>query len=234
MYNLKLHNGKTLLFETSEKVFIPTGTTTLLLDSVREQIGSRGSILDIGCGIGVVGIALAAYGLATSLSASDISHEAVVLTEHNAVSNGCEVTARHSNLFEAWLDTAFDYIVDDVSGVAEGIAAVSGWFKNTSCESGYDGSLLTKNVIRQSHKHLRSGGRLFFPVISLSNETEIIAEARRCFEKVSLLKQKAWPLPDDLKPHLALLDRMRNEGVISYEEKFGTHIWTTSIYMAHN
>ncbi|MES2330089.1 MAG: methyltransferase [Bacteroidota bacterium] len=235
MYQLKNEHTETLSFETHDAVFKPTGTTTLLLESVKENIEQPGRLLDLGCGIGVVGIALAKYKLASSpLYASDISEEAVKLTELNARQNSCEVVAKAGKVFEPWSGYRFDYIVDDVSGIAEDIAAVSDWFKNVSCESGYDGSILTREVISRASAFLTENGKLFFPVISLSNTRVILEEANIFFKAVKLLKRKTWPLPNDLKPHMDMLLEMKEKGVISFEEKFGIFTWTTDIYMAHN
>lgn len=234
MYHLK--QDKALLeFETSDFVFKPTGTTTLLLEAVKQQIDHPGMLLDLGCGIGVVGIALVASGkVKMPLYASDISKLAVDLIKKNAVRNNCEIIARNGKLFDPWHGYHFDYIVDDVSGVAEDIAAISGWFKNISCESGYDGTELTKEVIIQSTGYLAEYGKLFFPVLSLSDTKKIISTAKNSYRNVKLVGRKIWPFPEDLKSHMSLLLKMKEEGVISFEEKFGIFTWSTDIYMAHN
>ena len=43
---------------TSAGVFTPNTTTNLLIDAVKGAISKRSSVLDLGCGTGVVGIAL--------------------------------------------------------------------------------------------------------------------------------------------------------------------------------
>jgi ribosomal protein L11 methyltransferase len=66
-------------------------TTRLCLELVQEE--TRGSVLDVGCGSGVLSIAAASLGFAPVL-AVDAESAAIQATLANAATNGVEVSAR--------------------------------------------------------------------------------------------------------------------------------------------
>ena len=82
-----------------------------------------------------------------------------------------------SCLFDPWAGEKFDYIIDDISGVAERIAEISPWFKETACESGEDGTKLVIEAIEKSPTHLNVDGKFFFPILSLSNSERILSKS---------------------------------------------------------
>jgi methylase of polypeptide subunit release factors len=226
-----LPNKKTFVVQLSDKVFTPTGTSDLIIDALNMKIEKPGLFLDLGCGCGIVGIAASLLGKAEScLYASDLSEAAAELVNRNCAEYDIEVDTRYGSVFDPWDGIKFDYISDDISGVAEAVAAISPWFENTSCASGSDGSDLTIEVIRKAPKYLNSGGTLFFPTLSFSNEAKIIAEARNCFENIELVNKKTWPLPREMAMHKDVLQDLKQNGDISYEERFGMILWSTSIY----
>jgi hypothetical protein len=126
----------------------------------------------------------------------------------------------------------FDYIVDDVSGISESIAEISPWFDNTSCATGADGTDLIVDVINKSKMHLNDDGKLFFPVLSLSNVNKIVGYAQKEFDNVVKLSRREWIMPKELTSHPEELKKLKNKNIIDYKEKFGMLIWYTDIYVA--
>jgi methylase of polypeptide subunit release factors len=59
----KINDLCELNFLVNDKVFLPTGTSELLVRTISSQIKQSGSMLDLGCGTGLVGISLAKPGL---------------------------------------------------------------------------------------------------------------------------------------------------------------------------
>ena len=132
-------------------MFRPTGTTTALIEAVRNNILSPGSLLDIGCGSGVVGLTLSKEGMVTGpLHASDLSEDAIKCVEDNAKDLGLDLDARCGSLFEPWKDYFFDYIIDDVAGIAKKIAEISPWYTFAPCDAGEDGANLIVQIIEQA------------------------------------------------------------------------------------
>jgi 16S rRNA (guanine1207-N2)-methyltransferase len=92
-------NGRTFKFTTDVGVFSVgkmDGQTDLLL---RNMPPVEGSLLDMGCGYGCIGIALAgAHGL--TLTQADVNPRAVELTKKNCAENGVASTVVLSDGFE--------------------------------------------------------------------------------------------------------------------------------------
>lgn len=229
----KINNNLSFEIELQDGVFFPTGTSDEIIKAVSANIISPGKVLDLGCGSGVVGFAIHILGKAKGhLYASDLSNDASLLVEKNAKNLGIPVISRQGSIFDPWKNEAFDYIIDDVSGIAEKIAEISPWFNNTSCRSGEDGTDLVIEAITKAPEYLNSRGKLFFPVISLSNSEKIMSTANSIFSKVTHIGHKDWKLPDEMKIHMEILSDLRSKGFINYEEKYGWLLWSTDVYMA--
>jgi 16S rRNA G1207 methylase RsmC len=193
---------KKLDIETDERavfnrdgVFKPTATTRLLAKSALSQLPSGGSLLDLGCGSGIIGLSLALrVGAMLELSMSDVSPAATGLARENARALDVEADIRTGSLFDPWEAETFDYIVSDVSGVIPELGARFGWFEGVPNESGETGTGLAVQVIRGAASHLRPDGKLVFPIISLSAERLIIKEAQDNFLEVKILEEVRLPL----------------------------------------
>lgn len=224
-----------ILLMSAPGVFMPTGTTNLLIQAVQKLVSGPETLLDLGCGTGVVGLALHLHGLIKPpLYASDLSESAVRCSRANFDRYGCDADVRGGSLFEPWLGRKFDVIVDDISGVAQDIAIVSPWFKGIPCETGRDGAALVVDILRKAPQYLTNGGRFFFPVLSLSNVDLLLKEARENFSMVERVARQEWPLPAELKMHMPLLKKLEEEGCIRLQERFGMVLCYTEIYCAAN
>lgn len=232
MYTLKLPNGKEIEIETADDVFVPTYTSELCVKAAHKILYRPCTLLDLGCGCGVCGIAIAKMGFVTPpLYASDISEKAVRFAAKNAAINNVVLEGRCGSLFEPWRGMRFDCIIDDVSGVADDVARMSPWFANNiPCDCGNDGTALTMQILGQAGSHLNDGGILFFPVLSLSNTSKIIAKAQEKFRSVKKVVTQTWKLPNEMLPQLEYLREVKAQGRIKFEEKFGMVLCYTEIY----
>ncbi|OGC22606.1 hypothetical protein A3J90_07005 [candidate division WOR-1 bacterium RIFOXYC2_FULL_37_10] len=234
-YKFAIDEKKEISLKIDEGVFTPTGTTKVLFKAVLEKINKPEKMLDLGCGCGVMGIALQQVGLVKELLyASDLSEAAVVCTLENASKYKCPIVAKTGSLFNPWLGEKFDYIVDDVSGISDEIAKISPWFANVPCNSGLDGSSLVVQVIEEASNYLTPGGRLFFPIISFSNVDKIKSIAQRNFKHVERVAHEEWPLPKEMMKHIPLLRNLQAKGCVQITEKFGLVLWYTDVYIAYN
>lgn len=223
-----------LVVATEPDVFLPTSTTVLLLRAVRKALAAPPrSALDLGCGCGIVSLALAERVGAASVFASDLSPAAVRLTRENARRHGVAIDARQGSIFEPWSGMRFDLIVDDVAGIADPIAAVTPWYPPpVPCDAGEDGTRWILNVLAEAPHHLNPGGRLFFPVLSLSRSSRILDEARRTFASIEALEEQWYPLTEELATRFDVMRRLAAEGVIEIQKRGSRWCWASRIYMA--
>ena len=231
--NQKVLFNKLNFLCNKDKNFLPTGTSQILADCAIKLIKNKKvKVLDFGCGIGVVGISIfKKKKINTILYASDISKNSVEYCKLNAKKHKIKICAKSGSLFDPWKEHKFDLIINDISGISQEISKISPWFKNVSCESGADGSILTNKVISQSKNFLNEGGKLVFPIISLSNKRKILAHAKRKFKKITLMSSQNWPMPKEFYKHKKLLTRLKKKKFIDFQEKFGILTFSTDVYL---
>ena len=88
-------------------------TTMLSIRAVRAALHAGASILDVGCGSGVLAIGACVLG-ASQATAVDIAPAAVPTTQANAVANGVENRVRVSCTPLAQVDGQFDVVVANI------------------------------------------------------------------------------------------------------------------------
>lgn len=107
--NLHLH--------VDPRVAIPRAETEYLVDVLAEVAGSDrvfDSALDVGTGSGAIAIALADEGRARSVTATEISADALDVARNNAADAGYPmIDFRHGSLLEPVLDRSFDLVLSN-------------------------------------------------------------------------------------------------------------------------
>lgn len=105
--------GVNYVFTADDGVFsksdVDYGTHTLLKEAVTEPVS--GSVLDLGCGYGVVGIVLKKTFPDIAVTAVDVNPRAAELTKTNSERNGTPVEVLVSDGFEAIEDRSFQVII---------------------------------------------------------------------------------------------------------------------------
>jgi 16S rRNA G1207 methylase RsmC len=111
LLKLTLH-GVELRFQTATGVFsyrrLDTGTK-VLVELMR--IPSKGCILDLGCGWGLIGVFIAAIHPEIRVVMTDINKRAVWLASENVILNKVDAETRWGNLYEPVRDMKFDCIL---------------------------------------------------------------------------------------------------------------------------
>ena len=132
--------GLTLSFETDAGVFskgeLDPGSR-LLIESMPPL---SGRVLDLGCGWGAVGVALARLNPGLQLVMSDVNERALALAASNARRNGVEAVTCLSDGFDA-VEGLFDHVVTNPP-IRAGKAVIYGLFA-ASCERLKPGGTLT-------------------------------------------------------------------------------------------
>ncbi|WP_341491608.1 peptide chain release factor N(5)-glutamine methyltransferase [Mesomycoplasma ovipneumoniae] len=95
-----------------QKVFIPRYETQELLQKVKKVIKKDSFVLDLCCGSGFIGLALAKFSGA-KITLVDISDEAILQTKLNAKYNNLDVKVVKSDLFSNIIGQKFDIIVSN-------------------------------------------------------------------------------------------------------------------------
>lgn len=133
-------NGMIFEFYTASGIFskdkVDKGTLILAENMI---IGKNAKALDIGCGIGVLGIA-AARMLDANVVMSDINERAVMLAKKNTKLNSVNAHILQGNLYEKVKDNDFDVVLANPPQTA--------------------GKEICFQLIWQSKNHLRDGGSL--------------------------------------------------------------------------
>ena len=231
----KLGDTEAITVAIAEDVFQPTSTTVLLLRAARVALTQPGqSVLDLGCGCGIVAVVLARLLPGdTAVCASDLSAGAVRLTGLNAERNGVTVDCRCGSLFDPWAGQRFDCIVDDVAGVAEPLDRLSGWYPpSVPSDAGRDGARWILEILDRAPDHLAPGGRFLFPVLTLSREERILDRARARFAAVTQVEEQWYPLTQELAEQEALVEELTREGNIHVEKRGSRWVWAAKIYLA--
>ena len=231
----KLGDSEAITFATAPDVFYPTSTTVLLLRAARGALAEPcQSVLDLGCGSGVVAVVLARLlPPGTSVCASDLSPEAVRLASANAGRNGVHVDCRCGSSFDPWKGQRFDLIVDDVAGVAEPLDRLSGWYPpGVPSDAGRDGARWILDILERAPDHLSPGGRIVFPVLTLSREDRILDRARARFAVVTQVEEQWYPFSDALVEQFPLIEELAREGNARLEKRGSRWCWATKIYVA--
>jgi HemK-like putative methylase len=236
MNEYKIDRKKKINIRLNKNVFVPNETTKLLINSLLKNLPKKKlSVLDLGCGSGVVGISLLKYKKNINHAYfSDISTEAISITKQNLQINKIpkkKYTIVVSDLFSRLKQKKFDIIINDVSGISNKIAKISPWFNNVPIESGADGTKLTINIFKNFSKYLKKNGFLISPIISLSNEKKIFNHLNKKKFKTKTLDSKRWPIPKEMTVHKRLLSKLKKEGKIDFVEQYNFLIATTKIIM---
>ena len=226
--------NKKIKLITNSNVFKPTQTSKYLLDGIIKDYKFKKIVaLDMGCGNGIIGITLLKiFANFKEFFFTDLSKNAIILTKKNIIKNKINlknIKLIQSDIFKNLKLKKFDLIINDVSGISDKLIFISSWFKDIPCNSGPDGTDLTIEVLKNFKLHLNKKGRMYFPVISLSNEKKIFRYLNRNKIKYKIVSENDWPLPKELYKSLNLLKKLKLKNYINFKKKFNILIASTKI-----
>lgn len=205
-------------------VFKPTLLTKLIAENIIINPGEN--VLDMGCGIGALGIFAAKKG--AHVVSSDIMPDAVTYTILNAKENNAEIQVLKGDLFER-VRGKFDCIINDVSGICEYASSVSPWYPHPVPTGGIDGCKYVLRMIKEAKNHLNETGRIYLPVSSLSDVKKIIEEAGQHF-RTKLIFSKWIPFCKELEDNIEGLTNLKNSGIIDFIKRGSRHLWKMELY----
>jgi SAM-dependent methyltransferase len=217
--------------EVNPGVFAPTHTSRTIAEAL--EIGAGETVIDVGCGSGVLSLVAARLGAGRVIGV-DLSEEAIEVARRNAVLLDVDerVEFRVGNLLDPVRGIEADVIIGDVSGIPDEIAAVSGWFPDGRA-GGPTGSELPAAMLESVNESgcLRPGGRLFLPTGTIQAEGRILEVARRIFGAANLqsLLEREFPLPDVVAKSKAVA-RMMKEGILDLHARGSRLLWRLQVW----
>ncbi|WP_343726264.1 peptide chain release factor N(5)-glutamine methyltransferase [Herbaspirillum huttiense] len=107
-------------FETTPAVLIPRPDTELLVELALVRLPPRGSVLDMGTGSGAIAVAMAHSRPDATVTALDVSQDALAVAARNAQRNNAKVRFLHSDWYAAVEGEQFDLIVSNPPYIADG------------------------------------------------------------------------------------------------------------------
>lgn len=228
----KLKNGQELHIQ-HENSFDPNLTTKLIYEAARNFVSVPNmDILEVGCGCGVISLALATEfnELSPNLSLSDVSEGAILDAKSNFQNNKLNADIRQGSVLDPWMESPkkYDLIIDDISGVIDNIAKISPWFTKAPFATGDTGVELLLEFLDKSPFLLKPNGTIIFPLLNLSR-MEIGLQAAREKFKIHELTSREWPIPEDLANVDGFIDLCQTYG-IEITKKFGSYIGVTAVF----
>ena len=212
----------------SHDTFSPSTISRLLAKAL--QITPGETVIDVGCGSGILAIIAAKLG-AGHVHAVDVMPDVIEVGRANAADHGVDdrITFYCGNLFEPLpQDLEADVIIGDVSGIPDDIANTSGWFPS-KVGGGPHGSELPISMLKEAARRLKATGRLFLPTGTLQDEAAILKTARSVFGKVKQLAEQRIPLPTPLAESEAV-KKLATSGVISITSRGSRYLWEARVW----
>lgn len=162
-----------LEFRCDERALIPRSPIAeLILEEFRPWYTGPAPrrILDLCCGGGCIGLAVAHYFPDVQVDLADIDPDALALATENATALGLKDRVRilQSNLFKSLAGERYDLILSNPPYVdGEDLAAMPEEYSHEpelALGSGADGLDITRRILAQAREHLRDSGLLVVEV----------------------------------------------------------------------
>jgi len=226
----KINEKEFLNIYLDKKIFKPNLTTSLLIEASKKIIKKNESVLDLGCGSGVIGCFFFKKKIIKKIYSSDISLEAIKCAIYNYRALKADYDIRQGKNMDIWGRSKFDVIINDVAAISSSLNKITDWYKYAPNNSGKNGVDFTLEILHNYKKFLKKKGKLIFPVISLSNKNKLLDYLKKNQINYKVLICKNWPLSSKVAKNIKLLRSLKKKGLINFEEKFNLLIAQTEIF----
>lgn len=152
-----------MTFEVRDDVLIPRGDTEpvcLWAERIIKEEKAK-TVLDLCCGSGILGIALARRNPGIKVTSTDQSAAAKALTQANAKRNGVKVEALQGDLFEPVRRKSFQMIVSNPPYIPSAVIdtlqeEVRGFEPMDALDGGEDGLTFYRRIAAEAPMHLKN------------------------------------------------------------------------------
>lgn len=156
-----------LTFRVNDKVLTPRFETEELVELVL-PFTKNANVLDLCTGSGCIAVSIAKLGVPKSVTASDLSDDALQAASKNAAFNNAAIEFIKSDLFTN-IAGRFDIIVSNPPYIAsKEIETLEPEVRDNeprmALDGGEDGLMLYRRIIRELKDHLNPNGRIFFEI----------------------------------------------------------------------
>ena len=161
-----------LRFKVTPATLIPRPETSELVEWIASEATGHESILDIGTGSGCIAVSLAHKLPQSTVTAWDISHEALAVAAENSKANGCAVAFEEVDIlaYEPTAGKQFDIIVSNPPYIKENEkeamhSNVLDWEPHTALfVPDSDPLLFYRTIAEKGLTILKPGGSLYFEI----------------------------------------------------------------------
>ncbi len=177
--------------KVDERVLIPRPETELLVMESLKYVKDNSKVLDLCTGSGAIAIALKKEKPTVSVSAVDVSNQALELAIENAQVNDVEIEFIQSDLFDKLGDKTFDVIVSNPPYIKRGdIQTLQVEVKNfepvIALDGGVDGLDFYKKITKHAKNYLNENGVILMEC-GIGQAQEIV-QLLKGFSKVEIIK----------------------------------------------
>ena len=159
-----------LKFSVDSRVLIPRQDTETLVEAVLAWAADKKALtlLDLCTGSGCIAVSLAALGHFESVTACDISEDALAAARENAQLNQVDIHFRQGDLFSA-ADGRFDVITANPPYIPKPVLdslmpEVRDFEPRCALDGGEDGLVFYRRIAEQALNRLKPGGALFLEI----------------------------------------------------------------------
>lgn len=166
--------GEKFTFQSDNGVFsknaLDEGSELLINTVLNENI--QGDILDLGCGVGVIGLTLQKLIENTHLTLSDVNDRALALATQNAdaLNLSPRVNIVHSDLYQEFSHSTFDVIISNPPIRA--------------------GKKVTYEIYRGALEHLKQDGSLIIVIRKKQGAESVYEYLKSLYSRAAILKKK--------------------------------------------
>jgi release factor glutamine methyltransferase len=173
--------------KTSPHVLIPRFDTEPVVEKAVGLLEGQKApaVLDLCCGSGAIGIAVAKMTDA-KVTAADLSEDAVALTKENAASNSAALAVLQGDLFEAVGKKKYDMVISNPPYIESDVIPtlmpeVRNYEPHEALDGGADGLDFYRRIIADAPDHIKDDGLLVLEIGDDQAEavTQLIADIER-------------------------------------------------------